>query len=862
MASDPEFRGIPNDYRFYRPLDPTRGEFRLVLVEPGEWDDAISCVLVYGSLSALSFTKTMNRRAKIVWEDWKKRRWAKERDSATEEQEVVDSEEKRSENDAAKRKAPPEAGVGELNPSEEAIVAPVESTQSRDAGYQARPRHEERLVRRFREELRGQFKSWKSYLEKEGDTKDDWEMWTAMFQYDARMRAEGKEPDWAEMRLGEPLWRVKPYTVKNAMDELLPPSYECLSYCWGSLNKTKTINLRHVLRNSELAILADQSFNVTENLEVALRNLRRKTSPRLMWIDAICIRQDDPDERAHQVALMGEIYSLAAVVTVWLGEGDHSSDVTLEIAEAFLKIRKAGRLRNGHEALIEGLTSLVRKAGIKGIDEDTPSLTLLNHVHSFFSRPWFTRVWVIQEVFHGPNVSVRCGNYVASWPVVIGAELLLSMGRTAVERWNVLKDTQADVPRIWTRFLIPEDRKFENISALILDTTAFGATDPRDRLYALYSISAEAHNVRNLPEEVRPDYRKTAHEIFANFARWIIRETQSLDILIFSGARWSTQGNVKEPGMESWVPYLSSDEPFDRLTEIYDIKAPGACLTEYSRKSVLGLRGIRVDSVDFICAAKVTPTMTDFAIYLEFANEDTARPPYGLWLLWLFVRYAIAKRLPLNIYNGLDKLIEDINPLLDDESVSILEVPLYPSGGDFLEAFYFTLLCNYPPGGENPPWQSNANVPVSESHRFPKATNTENITLASGFASSWTEGNSTTYRYLPPSYSAPLKEIAANEARGQFTMAVYRSCINRYLFTTVEGYIGLCPTNTQPGDIVAFLYGGKMPFILRQKDSGGGGLARPPFEFIGECVVYGYMEPGIVDTFRLRHYPEEDFGLC
>jgi hypothetical protein len=63
---------------------------------------------------------------------------------------------------------------------------------------------------------------------------------------------------------------------------------------------------------------------VTENCDRALRDLRDDTAPITLWVDAICINQKDPDERAQQVSLMSEIYRYADEVLIWLGEGSES----------------------------------------------------------------------------------------------------------------------------------------------------------------------------------------------------------------------------------------------------------------------------------------------------------------------------------------------------------------------------------------------------------------------------------------------------------------------------------------------------------------------------------------------------------
>lgn len=88
------------------------------------------------------------------------------------------------------------------------------------------------------------------------------------------------------------------------------PDFEALSYAWGDSAKP-----RRVFCDKKI-------INVTENLYIALRNLRYKDRERAIWADAICINQDDDllGEKSQQVGLMGKIYSEAQCTVVWLGE--------------------------------------------------------------------------------------------------------------------------------------------------------------------------------------------------------------------------------------------------------------------------------------------------------------------------------------------------------------------------------------------------------------------------------------------------------------------------------------------------------------------------------------------------------------
>ena len=131
--------------------------------------------------------------------------------------------------------------------------------------------------------------------------------------------------------------------------------YEALSYVWGGSDKPKSI----FIDNRYLA--------VTLNLHAALLRLRDRDIPRTIWVDAVCINQEDKQEKEHQIQSMAKIYANASRVIVWLGERANNSDVALEA------IRAAGKPTNtsNKEMIQQAILPLLQ-------------------------RPWFRRIWVRQ----------------------------------------------------------------------------------------------------------------------------------------------------------------------------------------------------------------------------------------------------------------------------------------------------------------------------------------------------------------------------------------------------------------------------------------------------------------------------------
>ncbi len=152
--------------------------------------------------------------------------------------------------------------------------------------------------------------------------------------------------------------------------------YEALSYTWGTSKQERSISC------------GSESIAITANVAIALAQLRKPDKPRTLWVDQICINQDDVDERNKQVALMGRIYSKARNVIIWLGEEEPDDELAFKFVPIFLSYLPP--LSAGHGVTRRGLVA--RQAmPIVG----SPGWIALSRI---FSRPYFRRSWIIQEV--------------------------------------------------------------------------------------------------------------------------------------------------------------------------------------------------------------------------------------------------------------------------------------------------------------------------------------------------------------------------------------------------------------------------------------------------------------------------------
>jgi hypothetical protein len=137
--------------------------------------------------------------------------------------------------------------------------------------------------------------------------------------------------------------------------------YDALSYVWGNPDEKLPI------------FIHGHSFDVTVNLRAALSHLRNHTIERILWVDAICIRQEDEEEKEKQIQSMAKIYGQANRVVVWLGEAADDSDLALEE----IRIRAAGDNKSKN-SLDSGRTQQA--------------------VLALLQRPWFRRIWVWEQI--------------------------------------------------------------------------------------------------------------------------------------------------------------------------------------------------------------------------------------------------------------------------------------------------------------------------------------------------------------------------------------------------------------------------------------------------------------------------------
>ncbi|KAM0147032.1 hypothetical protein ACHAQE_010459 [Botrytis cinerea] len=267
--------------------------------------------------------------------------------------------------------------------------------------------------------------------------------------------------------------------------------YEALSYVWGDPKQT-------------LSIYVDKAqFQVTVNLHAALLQLRDYSFERIIWVDAICIDQNNKEERKQQVQLMAKIYISAHRVIVWLGEQ------TVEKQGALEDIQLAAN----NEELIEHSKKEIKQQQI---------LNLLQN-------PWFQRIWVLQEVAAARDVVIMCGSTAIDGYIFCLGVKSLKLSYTASPELKTaiyLIEHAGFRPKFRTDLSKRFSLNIRSLAELIDMFHTRQATDNRDKVYALLGMSSDDLEKAGL----QPDYNTSWEELFQQLIKFVLSENISVEV--------------------------------------------------------------------------------------------------------------------------------------------------------------------------------------------------------------------------------------------------------------------------------------------------------------------------------------------
>ncbi|KAM0263917.1 hypothetical protein ACHAQJ_000952 [Trichoderma viride] len=572
--------------------------------------------------------------------------------------------------------------------------------------------------------------------------------------------------------------------------------YQALSYTWGLPVFPHSLN---VLDNDSSNDSAGD-IRITKNLHSALCSLRRPTEILVLWVDAVCIDQQNITERNNQVANFPKTYAGADSVLVWLGPDDSLSHGRLcfgfftDLAALILgdpmsesnkddrSWRKRFKINQAVSAFLDGNASQPRP------------------ITSLLQRSWFRRRWIIQEVVLAKDVWVHYGATSIHWNTFELALVELFENdkggfsdehRTILQTMSRIRNANARVKR-----QAPLDT--------LVEFDSFECSNPRDRLYALYGVMQHwfpnSAGMRALVENI--DYGLPIHDVFTDFAIHMmgLKDGFPLDsnynatthVLQLAGALRPTLHEEMAQQVPSWVPDW----------------------TGTMRNTPLHHSPLNSDASSGIPKQHIQ--------ILNLQNKSRTLVTVGL------VHDVISAVIPLDIqslFGAVYKAKDTLNNFLCSVAKSFDEMGFFPpndadmyhpTGQHIISAIAVTLVANW----EHTP----ANSYFAQDVHFPNQ---------------FLEQLRSSRHHLPeilhkwPAYV----ELVTITMRG------------RCMMLTESGYIGICDENARAGDFVGILSGTRIPFILRQRSLASTDNA---FELLGDAYVHALMNGEAAESLGER----------
>ncbi|MCJ1276033.1 hypothetical protein MMC21_003838 [Puttea exsequens] len=539
------------------------------------------------------------------------------------------------------------------------------------------------------------------------------------------------------------------------------PIYVAVSYAWGSED------------DQEAILLQGQVCRITRNLEEALRGLRRPNEPICLWIDAICINQADLNEKSSQVSMMSQIYSKASQTWVWLGPASSDSDAAMDF--------------------VASVTAEVFE------DPELPvKLAPWKACETLLKRPWWSRMWIVQEVCLSQQVLVRCGTKTIEMDHFVELKALHHKYYWSdSERYAQLRLFTGVPFSICLSYWKLAKNERETGGGMLMSwltiTETFQCTLGKDKIFALFGLLNKAERAL-----FQPDYTKSDRQVFVETAASCVQREGLRAIQL--------RQEDKVLDLPSWVPDYSSSTIYIDLSGANEYSSDGSQIdwerlglpqwtmpgesrsgdnaVRFSKDyETMAVRALIVDSVDFI----------DPAPHVElYRGLDTIRAAQVRRLRRdLTVKTAKtwethAKSHPGSVYDPLRRRYD---------------------------AFWRTLILD-----RLEDWQSAP--PPAFADRFEAWMGRNESAEFTGMS------NMDQERYVGP-----------------YGNAVVNRCLKRAFITTVKGYFGLASAKTQTGDLICVIRCGNVPFVLRKSGT-------TCYKFIGESYVHGLMSS---ECFQTAH---------
>ncbi|OIW28697.1 hypothetical protein CONLIGDRAFT_670475 [Coniochaeta ligniaria NRRL 30616] len=344
------------------------------------------------------------------------------------------------------------------------------------------------------------------------------------------------------------------------------PPYQALSYCCGSpfdvpifelpdlfIGTSGPIATSYGEHNKKPIVCNGQRLYIGKNLKEFFDRLRGDDYAQLehkhLWVDAVCISQDDLAEKSAQILRMGDIYQRASSVIVWLGDSLPETSLALDVLEELSKIPMR-RLQEMQRLPITSDTSY-DTLGIRRISERERRAFV-----GFSRRAYFNRVWVVQEAVFARRLTFLCGEFQVSTETLfdVSKMLILSGWGSQILQPYIPQLRPGSGPQVGAIAAVSQmagdlERRTVRPLEILSSMRSRQASKPLDNIYPLLNLIAKALDKEPWELPVKPDYEAELAEVLEQTTLMCIRSSGDLTILPAVQER-SMRGSAFTP---SWV---------------------------------------------------------------------------------------------------------------------------------------------------------------------------------------------------------------------------------------------------------------------------------------------------------------------
>ncbi|CAG5166866.1 uncharacterized protein ALTATR162_LOCUS6989 [Alternaria atra] len=611
------------------------------------------------------------------------------------------------------------------------------------------------------------------------------------------------------------------------------PHYYTASYVWG---KRKYAGVTVNVKTGRLPILD----SLVPFLQMVTHHGDFKGTD-WWWIDSLCINLGDSREREKQVRIMAEIYKKARRAIVWLGE---EKDDTSDCTDAIDFMHYLSTL----QIAFNGDDIAMRKK------LENPEFTnKCAAVSNLLARPWWTRVWTLQEFVLPKEVKLYCGMASISrgrFKSAIYSIFLCSTISQEFEHELVprkLFDGAFNRRRIHQWHTKPASIGI-NLIAIMAYLGNHSATDSRDRIYSVLGLITEQDRDLIGPAEYTTDI---AHQ-FARLVRSFWNVHKSLDIICFThlfsrnaavsdldaknaaptwAPDWRTTTDFASPvplmASQSACEHIGNFRPLrsTRWKAIYD--APGTRLGKQAAVSFSN------DLKDLYCNGAVLDTVHGLGGLdgRELRCQSFVCSEAGHELMQPRQEQRTAPRTTMSPMDWLEAIARSL--VIDRQDKYLcFQAPV-----NYITDFLY--LCHACIDGDPVDWSFATWFEHNRQLIFGSTSLEDHVRqVPIGFISP----PPTLHR--PPSHPMHQMNDKLDTFLSRFHDTVRKKA--RRLMVTEQGYVGVAPCRARPGDVVGVLFGCSIPLVLRREAS------QDAWQVVGEGFVYGHMNGEIADQVKSR----------